>query len=211
MPTPTRPRQHFPVTFRPALDRDQYGLYNCAYSNLFRVGKRGYVHLTTPTLASLHLIPDGAPGINATLRVMSQLVRQSKKSMKVRDTALRLTKDCAPKDWSCEVRVLHAFVRDRIRYVSDITDVETVATPDKILEQAAGDCDDKSVLLAALLESIGHPTRFIAIGFERGIFSHVYIETAMGGGWLPLETTEDVEAGWSPDPKVIVERMYWHN
>ncbi len=57
--------------------------------------------------------------------------------------------------WS---KKLHRFVRDNIRYIKDIRDVETVAYPDITLQQGQGDCDDKSVLLASLLESIGHPT-----------------------------------------------------
>ena len=169
------------------------------------------MHLTTPTIATLSLIPDGVPGIAATLKAMGGMVRQYKKSLAVRGNALRLTSQCNQKDWSCEVKSLHAFVRDYIRYVGDVTDVETVQSPDKTLEFGAGDCDDKSVLLAALLESIGHPTRFVAIGFEPGLYSHVYVETKIGASWIPLETTENVEVGWQPDPKVIVERMQFVN
>lgn len=169
------------------------------------------MQLDTPRLASLHLIPDGAPGIEATLRIMSALVKQYKKSMAVRGTALQLISNCAQKDWPCEVQALHAFVRDQIRYVNDVTDVETVSTPDILLQDRAGDCDDKSTLLAALLESIGHPTRFIAIGFEPGIYEHVYVETKVGNKWVALETTENVNAGWEPDPQVVVSRMIRHN
>lgn len=167
--------------------------------------------LGSPTVATLQMIPDGAPGIAATLKIMSRIVKEFKKSMTVRNTALSLIASCAQKDWSCEVRNLHAFVRDSIRYVGDITDVETVQTPDKTLELQAGDCDDKSLLLASLLESIGHPTRFTAIGFQPGVYSHVYVETKIGNAWIPLETTEDVEAGWEPDPKIILERMHHYN
>jgi transglutaminase-like putative cysteine protease len=62
----------------------------------------------------------------------------------------------------------------------------------------AGDCDDKSVLLAALLESIGHPTRFVAIGFQPDDFEHVFVETKIADRWISLETTEPVEIGWMP-------------
>lgn len=167
--------------------------------------------LRTPTTATLQMIPEGPAGIAATLRAMSRMVKEYKKSMHVRETALGLLVQCNQKDWACEVRNLHAFVRDHIRYVGDITDVETVQTPDKTLEYQAGDCDDKSTLLAALLESIGHPTRFIAIGFQSGIYSHVYVETKIGNKWVPLETTEDVEAGWEPEPRLVIERMYYYN
>jgi len=111
------------------------------------------------------------------------------------------------KDYACEVKCLHAYVRDSIRYLQDPVDVERLQSADKTIELGAGDCDDKSILLAALLESIGHPTRFIAIGFEPEIYSHVYVETKIGAEWVPLETTESVEVGWEPDPSLVRARL----
>lgn len=163
------------------------------------------------TVATLSLIPEGVAGIRETLKAMTAIVRSYKKSMPVRNMAITLIAGCQQKDWACEVKSVHAFVRDRVRYVNDITDVETVQTPDITLQNRAGDCDDKSTLLAALLESIGHPTRFVAIGFEPAIYSHVYVETRIGDNWIPLETTEPVEAGWSPDPLLIKCKLYSNN
>ncbi len=170
------------------------------------------MHLSAlPTVATLSMIPEGAAGIQATLKAMSGIVKMYKKNMSVRNQALTLIRGCQQKDFACEVRSLHAFVRDYVRYANDITDVETVQTPDITLQNRAGDCDDKSTLLASLLESIGHPTRFVAIGFEPGIYSHVYVETLIGQNWIPLETTEPVEAGWSPDPIMIKCRKEFFN
>ena len=169
------------------------------------------MQLESPAVATLSLIPSGAAGINETLRVMRALTREGKKNLRVRETAGAQTKSCQQKDYSCEVRTLHAFVRDSIRYLGDINGVETVQAPQKTLEYGYGDCDDKSVLLASLLESIGHPTRFVAIGFAPGVFEHVYVETLIGTRWIALETTEPVEAGWSPDPKAVRARMEMYN
>lgn len=168
------------------------------------------MHLGTPTVTQLRAIPDGFPGVVETLRAMSRFARDGKTTMLVRQTALRLTRNCQQKDFSCEVRTLHAFVRDSVRYVMDVDGVETVQTPQKTLEMMAGDCDDKATLLASLLGSIGHPTRFVAIGFAPQEFSHVYLETLIGTRWIPLETTEPVEAGWSPDPQLILAGPYIH-
>ena len=167
--------------------------------------------LRTPTNTHLALIPSGFRGIVETLKVMSRLVKDGKKDFPIRQAALRITQACRQKDYSCEVRQIHAFVRDQVRYVQDITDVETVATAAKTLEYMAGDCDDKVVLMCAMLESIGHPTRFVAIGFEPGIYSHVYAESLLGDTWIPLETTEPVEAGWEPEPRLVINRYLWHN
>ncbi len=145
-------------------------------------------------------IPDGPDGTEATLRAMRLVVLNAKSSMPVRDMALRLTRYLHQKDFRAEVRALWKFVRDNIRYVRDIRGVETIQMPDITLEMGQGDCDDKSVLLAAMLESLGHPTRFKALAFEPGRYSHVLIETKIGGAgaWVPLETTEPVPFGWQP-------------
>lgn len=98
-----------------------------------------------------------------------------------------------------EVRALFDFVQNNIRYVRDVNGVETIQTPLKTLEYGAGDCDDKSTLLAAMLESLGHETRFHAMGFRPGNVEHVLLEVNIPGkGWVPLETTEPVKMGWIP-------------
>lgn len=102
------------------------------------------------------------------------------------------------KSWLAEVRAIQEFVRDQIRYTRDVRDVETLATPDKTLEFLQGDCDDKSVLVASMLESVGHPTRFVAIGRDPNTFEHVLVETKIGGKWVTVETTEPVQVGWYP-------------
>jgi len=162
-----------------------------------------------PITATLQAIPDGKDGTLATLKVMRDITRQGKTSLSVRNLAVGLTGQLRAKDWLNELKILHRFVRDKIRYVRDIKGVETVQTPDVTLSIGSGDCDDKSVLLASLLESIGHPTRFVAVGFEPDDFVHVLVETRIGTAWIPAETTEPVEIGWYP--KGTVSRMVVYN
>ena len=148
--------------------------------------------------ATLHAIPSGPPGIKVTLNLMRRLVREYKTALPIRQTALAVTNGLPQKDWMGEVRNLHAFVRDHIRYVRDVNGVETIQTPLRTLENEAGDCDDKSTLLASLLESIGYPTRFVAMAFRPGKYSHVLPEVRVGRRWIPLETTERKQVGWYP-------------
>lgn len=159
--------------------------------------------------AGLSAIPDGKPGTLATLKLMRELVRQGKKTLPIRSLAVELVRGNAQKDWLGEVRSIQEFVRDRIRYVKDVVDVETLQTPDKTLLIGSGDCDDKSVLAASLLEAIGHPTRFVAVSFDGLEYVHVYPETLVGRAWLSVETTEPVSVGWQPSG--VVERMVVHN
>ena len=157
----------------------------------------------------LQAIPNGKAGIRATLRLMSKIAKRYKKSPQIRELALALTRSIPQKSWSKEVAALHKFVRDDIRYIKDIRGCETIQTPIQTLRLGAGDCDDKSTLVAALLESIGHPTRFKAVGFSKGNLSHVYTQTKIAGKWYSVECTEMVKVGWEPDN--VREYMIEHN
>lgn len=153
-------------------------------------------------------IPSGEAGTRATLKLMSQLVKAGKTALPVFKLSRRLILPCKQKDWVCEIKRIHKFVRDNIRYTKDVRGVETLQTPEKTLELKTGDCDDKSILVAALLESINHPTRFVAVGRD-GQFIHVLVETRIGNKWVAVETTEPVNLGWFPPG--MTQRMRWHN
>ncbi len=138
---------------------------------------------------------------------MGRLVKEAKKTLPIRQTALSLVNGERQKDWTEEVNRIFEFVRDQVRYVRDVRGVETLQTPGKTLEFRQGDCDDKATLACTLLESIGHPCRFVAIGYGApGHFDHVYAETKIGPRWIALETTEPVDFGvkpMSPDSLMI--------
>lgn len=158
------------------------------------------------TFATLQGIPEGKAGTVATLRMMRELARAAVRdpAQRIREKALQIIGTQPERAWLREITALHEFVRDRIRYVRDPVDLECVATPEKTLQYAQGDCDDKATLLAAMLESVGHPARFVAIGINGGPFSHVLVETKVKNtgvdmrDWLPLETILPKPAGWYP-------------
>lgn len=155
------------------------------------------------------MIPTGAAGTRQTLNIMRSLTLAGKKSPLVRQRAVMLTQGLGQKDYYGEIKALYRFVRDQIRYVKDVRDVETLHSAAVVLTNKQGDCDDKSLLLASLLESLGHRTRFVAVGFRPQQFNHVYVEVYYNGNWVPLETTENVDIGWSP--KNVVSRLIVQN
>jgi transglutaminase-like putative cysteine protease len=147
-----------------------------------------YIHLPkTPTTITLKGIPDGRAGTLAVLKAMREITRKGKTNPAVFDLSREIVKNIPPKKWGQEVAAVFRWVRDNIRYIKDPRNIETLHTPEKILEYAQGDCDDQSILLATLLETIGHPARFVAVGFAPDTFSHVYVETKIGNRWIPLD------------------------
>lgn len=103
------------------------------------------------------------------------------------------------KDFAGEACRLCDFVRDEIRYVGDISGVETLHEANATLATGAGDCDDKAILLAAMLLAINHDVRFIAISLDGTEFCHVWVQDLIDGRWVDLETTEPLPSGYSVD------------
>jgi transglutaminase-like putative cysteine protease len=146
-------------------------------------------------------IADGVAGIRQTTRAMAQIVRAYRVDPNLRARAITIVQLSAPKDAPSEIRALYDFVANQIRYVNDVAGVETLQTPDKTLLLRAGDCDDKAILLAVLLQSIGYAARFIVTGYhEPDVFEHVYLGVPMpDGSLLSLDPTEPaMPMGWAP-------------
>lgn len=150
-----------------------------------------------------HISP-GRRGIMQTLQVMRLYVNEGRRNLTVREAAANAVWMVPAKDGLSEVRAIFEFVRDTIRYMSDPVDVESVAAPDKTLLLKYGDCDDQVVLLCALFESVGYPTRFVVAGYtDPKVFEHVYCQVFAGDEWIYCDPTEPEALGWSaPMPLV---------
>jgi len=150
-------------------------------------------------------IPDGLPGVFQTIAIMRQLVKQYKINQDIRQAAVCAIFMTPEKDQLSEVTAIFDYVRDNIRYVRDIAGVETIATPDKTLLCRVGDCDDQSVLCAAMFESVGYITRFVVAGYHyTGHLEHVYLQVFADGSWLDCDPTEQEPIGYSPPNPVTV-------
>ena len=141
---------------------------------------------------------------------MRRLLLQAKRSdPRVRDCASDLVKDIPGKNWRQEIDAIFYYVRDFIRYQLDPVEIETVQSPWETLSRGYGDCDDQALLVASLLETIGHPTRFMAIGLKPRTLIHVYAQAKCGNDWISLDTTEMHNPGW--EPPGIVNRLVIYN
>jgi transglutaminase-like putative cysteine protease len=148
-------------------------------------------------------IPDGAAGTRETLKAMRELTRAGVLDPEMRLLANSIVRHIPGKTWFAEIRAVFNWVRTNITYRLDATEIEQISLASITVEQGQGDCDDMSIVLATLLMSIGHPCRFVAVGFGEhgdGLFSHVLVETRGAGEtpWVSLDTTEPAPMGWFP-------------
>src|SRR5215813_8572901 len=115
----------------------------------------------------IYRVPKGTRGTLVTARLIAQMIRDGAKDFYVRQKAIQIFRMCGvrPKNRFGEVCALFDWVRRNIRYTRDIFRVELLHSPRRMLELQAGDCDDMTILLGAMLMSTGHPVRLALVGF----------------------------------------------
>jgi len=160
---------------------------------------------------SLKRISKGYLGTRKTLEHVQILIRQGVKDFYVRQKAIDilLARGVRPKDYLGEIKALFEWVQRNVRYTKDPFKVEVLHTARKMLELRAGDCDDMTILLGAMLESVGHPIRLVIVGPDPSrprFFSHIYLEANYKGKWIPLDSTMPYPPGW--EPRMLVKMIF---
>ena len=168
-----------------------------------------------PMQLSVTAIPGGAKGTKATLEQMKKIaigaVTDPEYGAFIRGLAIKITADagCETKEHYCEAKALGDWVRDEVRWIRDIHGFETLQWPKRTLAYGAGDCDDLSILLAALAVSIGFKVYFKAIAANsnnKSEFSHVYVLLKVGKKKIPTDpTVKSSKFGW--ESPVIYKEM----
>jgi transglutaminase-like putative cysteine protease len=148
-------------------------------------------------------VPRGTKGTLRTAKIIAKLVQDGAKDFYVRQKAIEIfrTYDVKAKNRMGEVCALFDFVKRNIRYTRDIFRVELLHSARRMLELRAGDCDDMTILLGAMLLSTGHPVRLVLAGFRPNrphAYSHIYPEVNVLGRWIAIDATMDKPIGWAP-------------
>ena len=148
-------------------------------------------------------VPKGRRGTLVSAGLIAELIREGSRDFYVRQRAIEIFREAGapPKDRWAEVCALFHWVRNNVRYTRDIFRMELLHTPRRMLELRAGDCDDMTILLGAMLLSTGHPVRLALTGFRRTrphSYSHIYPEVNVRGKWIALDATMSQPIGWAP-------------
>lgn len=151
-----------------------------------------------PDTATLAEIPGGAAGTRATVGKMLELIRAAKLQPVIRNLAVLIIAGLPHKAYAEQAATVQRWVQSHIQFVRDVRGVETLTPPAYLVRTRAGDCDDQSMLVAALLESIGLPARIVVGGPHPETFLHVWAEVEIAGRWCACETTEPYRFGQRP-------------
>ncbi len=156
-------------------------------------------------------VPRGYAGTQKTVGLIAHLVREGAKDFRVRQKAIEILRGYGipPKSYLGEIHALFDWVQRNVRYTRDIYRVELLHTARRMIELRAGDCDDMTILLSAMLKSVGHPVRLVLVGFnprQKQLFTHIFLEAFFQGRWIPLDPTMEHPMGWAP--RAVTKRIF---
>ena len=148
-------------------------------------------------------IPTGLAGTKRTAAHVGRLIREGSGDFYVRQKAIDilLARGVPPKDYLGEIAALFQWVQRHVRYTRDPFRIEVLHSARRMLELRAGDCDDMTIVLGALVKSVGHPVRIVLTGPDPrrpDLFSHIYLEARHHDQWIPLDATMPYPMGWWP-------------
>jgi transglutaminase-like putative cysteine protease len=148
---------------------------------------------------------DDEPATAQTIGRMCQYIRTDARNPIIRELALEATRGAHTSRERCNA--VHSWIRAHVRYVEDKAlaffmdvpeDAEVLVRPVDLVRMAdpCGDCDDFSMLTAAMLRAVGVPAKLKTIEADDeapGMYSHIYVIA---------ETPEPVAVDSSHGPRV---------
>jgi hypothetical protein len=148
------------------------------------------------TRAPMHVvavnIPAGDAGTSATIAAMRQLIDEGKKDPVVYELARMILRRARVRafDVAGEARAIYESVRRNLRFTRDIRGKETLHSARELVRLRMGDCDDFTILMCSLLESIGLRTQIKTVANDERnpeTFTHVFPEVFLGGKWVAVD------------------------
>jgi hypothetical protein len=167
-----------------------------------------------PIPAQLFLIDDGDAGTAQTVAAMYQQIYEGSKNGEINAQAIDIIHGARVRDFDFggQRRAIFNWFPRNIIFVRDPVAVETVRTPVETLHRRAGDCDCQTVLMGALLSTIGNHVRITTVRSQPGNpdFSHVFLEVLDGDKWVPVDSARP-GARYARGPEYYKERFPWPN
>jgi len=104
------------------------------------------------------------------------------------------------RDFEAEASAVFNWVRDNIRYTRDPDALELFRKPIRTVQLGIADCDDMSILIAALLGTIGHRLLLRVIGVTSAEPEHIYpldqLPPDNSTYYIALDATRSEDMGW---------------
>jgi len=160
------------------------------------------------------VVDDGDAGTAQTVSLMYQLIYQGSKDEEVNRRAIDILNSARVPEWNfaAQRRAIFNWFPRNVRFVRDVAGVETLRTARETLDRRAGDCDCQTILMGALLATIGNHVRITTVESQPGNpeFSHVFLEVLDGNRWTPVDSARP-GARFGRGPESYRRRYAWPN
>jgi Transglutaminase-like superfamily len=192
-----------------------YGVNSCNLNGILPIFMTSAApRVSTPGLAYRAPLLSGEAGTKQTIGVMRRLVDQAVSDANFVRFAIDLVRGVLPYNDIGEASAVYEWVKRNIRYTKDPVTKEKLYPPQDLLKIRAGDCDDISMLLGALMIALGYPARLITIsanGSAPDEFSHVYLEAEVppgSGAWVPMDAAR-LDSQFGVEPPFWYRKRAW--
>lgn len=156
----------------------------------------------------------GDSGTAQTVALMRHLIDEAQGDSSFVRKAIEIVRNVPAFDDFGEAQAIFYWVRANIRFTKDPVSKEKLYPPSELLKIRAGDCDDISMLIAALGMSLGYAARLITIAANQqnpSEFVHVYTELEVppgSGQWIPMDAAR-VDSQFGVAPPSYTRKRAW--
>lgn len=147
--------------------------------------------------------------LEKTLHHMKKFIRAGRKDAKLVYLTRYIVRDCPGRDFDCIARKVYAWLIRKIKYVRDPDKVEWLQDHEVTLRNKTGDCDDFTILGAAMLGAMGLTTRIKIAQANVPMWNHVYLEyfSPTKDEWIAFDASNKKHVGWEY-PKILRTKTY---
>lgn len=119
-----------------------------------------------------------------TVKKIIDIINSPRELVYARELAEQVLINIPDRNSLRDISTITNYVRNTIRFTHDIKGIETVKTVERIYNEIRntgkfiGDCDDATVLLGAMLKSIGYPIKIVIVSLRElkgDNFNHIYL------------------------------------
>jgi hypothetical protein len=146
-----------------------------------------------------------------------QMIRKGRDNPTVRQRTVQILSQkcgrewCVPeKDWPAEVEAIFKAVREHIRYTRDTYGKDLFQHPVRTFQFGGADCDDYTIVLGSMLQSVGYPVRARVIRTtDADDWNHIYLLVGLPprapARWVPLDASVNKPPGWEAPRSMVAD------
>ena len=156
----------------------------------------------------------GDQGTVETIAQMCRLVDEGSRDPEINRAAIAIVQGSRVPQFAFEAerQAIYRWVRRNIRFFRDIDGKETLRSARETMAVRGGDCDDFTILICALLKTIGQRVRIVTISSNPRApetFSHVFPEVRNERGrWIPVDAARKAPR-YGRGPNHYYRRREW--